>query len=53
MHSSFNFYLSNEASNEFLSKTKVVGFQKTNNFHVQSFSSYHTKMGENFEFQGV
>ena len=31
-------------------KTKVIGFQKTNNFCVQSFSSCYTKMGEKVDF---
>ena len=35
----------------FLSKTKIVSFQKTNNFRVQSFSSCRTKMEETFEFR--
>ena len=33
-------------SNGLLPKTKVIGFQKTNNFRVQSFFSNHTKMGK-------
>jgi len=43
----------NHSSNEFLPKTKVVEFDITNNFHVQSFSSYHTKFGEKFKKQCV
>jgi len=39
----------NHSSNEFLPRTKVVEFDITNNFHVQSFSSYHTKFGEKFK----
>ena len=35
------------SSNEILSKTKVVAFSMRNNFHVQIFSSFHTKVEEN------
>ena len=37
MHSSFKFYLSNEASNEFEPETKVVAFEVLNNFRIQKF----------------
>ena len=37
MHSSFKFYLSNEASNEFVPETKVVAFDVLNNFRIQKF----------------
>jgi len=37
MHSSFNFYLSNEASNEKVPKTKVVDLEILNNFGIQEF----------------
>ena len=37
MHSSFKFYLSNEASNEKVPKTKVVDLEIFNNFGIQEF----------------
>ena len=40
-------------SNGLLPKTNVIGFRMTNNFCVQSFSSYYTKMEETFEFRSV
>ena len=37
--------------NKLLLKIKVVGFWIENNFHVQIFSSFHTKSGEKFKFK--
>jgi len=37
MHSSFNFYLSNQSSNEKVPKTKVVDLEILNNFGIQKF----------------
>ena len=37
MHSSFKVYLSNEASNEFLPKTKVVDLEILSKFGIQKF----------------
>ena len=45
--------LSHLSSNELLPKTKVVEFYKTNNFRIQSFSSYNMKFGENPKKQWV
>lgn len=46
MHTSFKFYLSNEASNEFVPKRKVVGFRILDNFCIQSFLLFNLKFGE-------
>ena len=37
MHSSFKFYLSNEASIELFPKMKVVDLEILNNFGIQKF----------------
>jgi len=37
MYSSFNFYLSNQCSNEKVPKTKVVDLEILNNFGIQKF----------------
>ena len=37
MHSSFKFYLSNEVSNEKVSKTKVVDLEILSKFDIQKF----------------
>ena len=37
MHSSFKFYLSNEASNEKVPKTKVVDLEILSKFDIQKF----------------
>jgi len=37
MHSSFNFYLLNETSNELLPKTKVVDIEILSKFGIQKF----------------
>ena len=37
MHSSFKFYISNEASNELLPKTKVVDIKISSKFGIQKF----------------
>jgi len=37
MHSSFNFYLLNETSNELFPKTKVVDLEILSKFGIQKF----------------
>jgi len=37
MHSSFNFYLSNQCSNEKVPKTKVVDLEILSKFDIQKF----------------
>ena len=37
MHSSFKFYLSNEASNEFVPKTKVLDLEILSKFGIHKF----------------
>ena len=51
MHSSFKFYLSNEASNEFVPETKVVAFEVLNNFHIQKIFVWPREQGEKLNLQ--
>ena len=50
MHSSFNFYLSNQCSNEKVPKTKVVDIEILNNFGIQEFFIWGREEGEKTEF---
>ena len=51
MHSSFNFYLLNKASNELLPKTKVVDLEILNNFGIQEFLIWGQENGEKLSLQ--
>ena len=51
MHSSFKFYLSNEASNELLPKMKVVDLEILNNFGIQEFLIWGQQNGEKLSLQ--
>ena len=51
MHSSFNFYLSNEVSNEKVPKTKVVDLEILNNFGIQKFFIWGQEEGEKLNLQ--
>ena len=51
MHSSFKFYLSNEASNELLAKTKVVDLEILNNFGIQKLFIWGHVEGEKLSLQ--
>ena len=46
MHSSFNFYLSNEVSNEKVLKTKVVDLEILRKFGIQKFFVWGKEEGE-------
>ena len=50
MHSSFNFYLSNEVSNEKVTKTKVVYLEILSKFGIQKFFIRSHEEGEKAEF---
>ena len=51
MHSSFNFYLSNQCSNEKVPKTKVVDLEILNNFGIQKFLFWGQEEGEKLSLQ--
>ena len=51
MHSSFEFYFSNEASNEKVPKTKVVDLEILNNFGIQEFFIWGQEEGEKLNLQ--
>ena len=51
VHSSFKFYLSNEASNELLPKTKVVDLEILNNFGIQEFFFEAKKKEKNWVYK--
>ena len=51
MHSSFNFYLLNKASNEKVPKTKVVDLEILNNFDIQKFFIWGHENGEKMSLQ--
>ena len=51
MHSSFKFYLSNKASNEFGPETKVVAFEVLNNFRIQKIFVWPREQGENWIYK--
>jgi len=51
MYLSFKLYLSNEASNELLPKTKVVDLEILSKFGIQNFFIWGHVEGENFSFQ--
>ena len=51
MHTSFKFYLSNKASNEFVPETKVVAFEVLNNFCTQKFFVWPQEQGEKLNLQ--
>ena len=46
MHSSFNFYLSNEVSNKKVPKTKVVDLEILSKFGIQTFFVWGQEEGE-------
>ena len=50
MHSSFKFYLSNEASNEKVPKTKVVDLKILSKFDIQKFFNLTFRIGRKIEF---
>ena len=51
MHSSFKFYLSNKASNEFVPETKVVAFEVLTKFRIQKFFVSPLEQGEKLNFE--
>ena len=51
MHASFKLYLSNEASNKLLPKTKVVDLEILNNFGIQKFFILGNVEGEKLSLQ--
>ena len=51
MHSSFNFYLPNQCSNEKVPKTKVVDLEILNNFGIQEFFIWGQEEGEKLNLQ--
>jgi len=51
MHSSFKFYLSNKASNEFVTETKVVAFEVLTKFRIQKFFVSPLEQGEKLNLQ--
>ena len=51
MYSSFKFYLSNEASNELLPKTKVVDLEILSKFGIQKFFVWPREKGEKLNLQ--
>ena len=51
MHSSFKFYLSNEASNEKVPKTKVVDLEILSKFDIQKYFVWGQEEGENWIYE--
>ena len=51
MHTSFKFYISNKASNEFVPEKKVVAFEVLNNFHIQKIFVWPREQGEKLNLQ--
>ena len=51
MYSSFKFYLSNEASNEKVPKTKVVDLKILSKFSIQKFFVWGLEEGEKLSLQ--